>query len=126
MTESSVDWHLATFWEAISDVVPDNVAVACGSSQLSWREYDQLAARIAGALTSNGIAPGSRVALYLYNCPEYLVLQYGSLKARTVPVNVNYRYLDEELLYLLDNSDAEVLAFHSSLGDRIERISNRL
>lgn len=126
MTESSVDWHLATFWEAISDVVPDNLAVACGSSRLSWREYDQLAARIANALTSNGIAPGSRVALYLYNCPEYLVLQYGSLKARTVPVNVNYRYLDEELLYLLDNSDAEVLAFHSSLGDRIERISNRL
>ena len=41
-------------------------------------------------------------------------------------VNVNYRYLDEELLYLLDNSDAEALFFHSSLGDRVARVVDRL
>jgi 3-oxocholest-4-en-26-oate---CoA ligase len=41
---------------------------------------------------------------------------------RGVPVNVNYRYLDDELWYLLDNSDAEALVFHSSLGDRVARV----
>ena len=41
---------------------------------------------------------------------------------RGVPVNVNYRYLDDELWYLLDNADAEALVFHSSLGDRVARV----
>ncbi len=45
---------------------------------------------------------------------------------RAVPVNVNYRYLDEELRYLLDNADAEVLVFHASLGDRVNRVRQRL
>ena len=45
---------------------------------------------------------------------------------RGVPVNVNYRYLDDELWYLLDNSDAEALVFHSSLGDRVAQVIDRL
>jgi Trk K+ transport system NAD-binding subunit len=58
----------------------------------------------------------------MYNGNEYLEAQYGGFKMRGVPVNVNYRYLDEELWYLLDNSDAEALVFHSSLGDRVARV----
>jgi fatty-acyl-CoA synthase len=63
--------------------------------------------------------------MYLYNGMEYLECQYGGFKIRGVPVNVNYRYLDEELWYLLDNSDAEALVFHSSLGDRVARVIDR-
>jgi fatty-acyl-CoA synthase len=48
------------------------------------------------------------------------------MKTRGVPINVNYRYLDEELWYLLDNSDSEALFFHSSLGDRVARVVDRL
>ena len=70
--------------------------------------------------------PDSKVGLFLYNCNEYLEAQYAAFKMRGVPVNVNYRYLDEELWYLLDNSDAEALVFHSSLGDRVARIIGRL
>ena len=66
--------------------------------------------------------PDSKVALYLYNGIEYVTAQYAAFKMRGVPVNVNYRYTDNELLYLLDNSDAEVLCFHTSLGDRVERV----
>jgi len=53
----------------------------------------------------------------MFNCPEYLIAQHGAFKHRAVPINVNYRYLDNELVYLVDNSDAQVLVFHSSLGD---------
>ena len=70
--------------------------------------------------------PDSKVGLFLYNSNEYLEAQYAAFKMRGVPVNVNYRYLDEELWYLLDNSDAEALVFHSSLGDRVARIIGRL
>jgi fatty-acyl-CoA synthase len=55
-----------------------------------------------------------------------LEAQFVTFKFRGVPVNVNYSYLDEELLYLLDNSDSEVLIFHSSLGDRVARVIDRL
>ena len=66
--------------------------------------------------------PTRKVGLYLYNCNEYLEAQYGGFKMRGVPVNVNYRYLDDELAYLLDNADAEALVFHTSLGDRVARV----
>ncbi|MFZ4721269.1 MAG: AMP-binding protein, partial [Ilumatobacteraceae bacterium] len=66
------------------------------------------------------------IGLYLYNGNEYLEAHYAAFKMRGVPINVNYRYLDEELVYLLDNADAEALVFHSSLGDRVERIRERL
>jgi 3-oxocholest-4-en-26-oate---CoA ligase len=50
---------------------------------------------------------------------------YGTFKLRAVPVNVNYRYLEDELVYLLDNSDAEVLLFHGSLGDQVAKVRDR-
>jgi fatty-acyl-CoA synthase len=62
----------------------------------------------------------------MYNCNEYLEAQYGVFKMRGVPINVNYRYLDDELAYLLENSDSEALVFHSSLGDRVARVVERL
>ena len=50
---------------------------------------------------------------------------YGTFKMRGVPVNVNYRYLEDELAYLLDNSDAEALLFHGSLGDQVAKVRDR-
>ena len=76
---------------------------------------------MAAALTAAGLGPDSKVGLFLYNSNEYLETQFGAFKMRGVPINVNYRYLDDELAYLLDNADAEALVFHTSLGDRVAR-----
>ena len=62
----------------------------------------------------------------MYNCNEYMESQFGVFKIRGVPINVNYRYLDDELWYLLDNSDSEAIIFHSSLGDRVAHVAERL
>ena len=72
-----------------------------------------------------GLEPGSKVASYLYNCNEYTEGVYATFKMRGVPVNVNYRYLEDELVYLLDNSDAEALLFHGALGDRVAKVRDR-
>jgi 3-oxocholest-4-en-26-oate---CoA ligase len=120
------DWHLATLWETLADARPQATAITQGRRQVSWAEYDDAAARLAGALRSLGIGAGASVGLYLYNCPEYLIAQHATFKLRAVAVNVNYRYLDDELVYLLDDADAEALVFHASLGDRVERIVGRL
>jgi acyl-CoA synthetase (AMP-forming)/AMP-acid ligase II len=121
-----MEMHFATVWESIADAQPDVPAIVHGSTTRTWREYDERAARFAAALTAAGLGPDSKVGLYLYNSNEYLEAQFGGFKARAVPVNVNYRYLDDELWYLLDNADAEALVFHTSHGDRVARVLPRL
>ena len=107
-----MEMHLATVWESIADTMPEHVAITHGTTSRTWAEYDDRAARFANALTEAGLGPNSKVGLYLYNGNEYMEAHFGVLKMRGVAVNVNYRYLDEELWYLLDNSDAEALVFH--------------
>ena len=87
--------------------------------------YDDRAARLASAFAAAGLKADSKVGLYLYNGNEYLESQFAAFKLRAVPVNINYRYLDDELLYLLDNSDSEILVFHTSLGERVARVMDR-
>jgi fatty-acyl-CoA synthase len=121
-----MEMHFATIWESIADVIGDRPALAHGDHIRTWDEFDQRASRLASALIQAGLGRGTKVGLYLYNSNEYLEAQFGAFKVRAVPVNVNYRYLDEELRYLLDNADAEALVFHSSLGDRVARVLPRL
>ena len=121
-----MEMHFASVWESIADVIGDETAVVHGDTRRSWSEYDERAARMAAAYVAAGLGSDSKIGLYMYNGNEYLEAQYGGFKMRGVPVNVNYRYLDEELWYLLDNSDAEALVFHSSLGDRVARVVDRL
>jgi acyl-CoA synthetase (AMP-forming)/AMP-acid ligase II len=116
----------ASAWEEVVDVVAERDALVQGARRLTYLEFDDAAARFASAIESAGVSEGGKVALYLYNCPEYLIAQYGAFKHRAVPVNVNYRYLDDELVYLLENSDAEVLVFHSSLSACVERARPQL
>ena len=121
-----MEMHFATVWESIADEIGDVTAIVHGSVRRTWSEYDERAARLAAAFVDSGLQPDSKIGLYLYNSNEYLEAQYAGFKMRGVPVNVNYRYLDEELYYLLDNSDAEALVFHSSLGERVARVAGRL
>jgi 3-oxocholest-4-en-26-oate---CoA ligase len=121
-----MEMHFATVWESIADAIPDLPAVTHGSTTRSWADYDERAARVAGALDAAGLGPGAKVSLFMYNSNEFMESQFGVFKMRGVPINVNYRYLDDELWYLLDNSDSEAIIFHSSLGERVARVAERL
>src|SRR6516165_2685522 len=120
------DRNLASVYESICDALPDRLAVVQGERRLTWREFDERAARFAAALDDLGVQPDAKVALYLYNGNEFLEAMYGTLKAEAVHVNVNYRYLEDELAYLLDNADAEVLVFHGSLAEQVAAVRDRL
>jgi 3-oxocholest-4-en-26-oate---CoA ligase len=117
-----VAWNFADVWESVSDALPDHVALVQGTRRVTWADFDDRAARLAAALTAAGLRPGSKVASYLYNSNEYSEGVYATFKLRGVPVNVNYRYLEDELAYLIDNSDAEALLFHGELGDRVAKV----
>jgi fatty-acyl-CoA synthase len=118
--------QFASIWEAVADVVPDQTAIVQGERRLSWRDYERRAARLAGAIRGAGIGAGGKVGMYLYNSPEYCETNFAALKVRSMPINVNYRYLDNELLYLVDNADLEGLVFHTSLADRVARVATQL
>jgi 3-oxocholest-4-en-26-oate---CoA ligase len=121
-----VSWNLASVFESVCDTFPDRVAITQADRLRSWSAFDERAARFAGALRELGLRPDAKVAAYLYNSNEFLEAMYGTLKARCVWVNVNYRYEARELEYLLDDSDTEVLVFHGSLADRVAAVRDRL
>ncbi len=118
-------WNLADVFEAVADAVPERVALSQGDRRVVWRELDERASRLAAAFSALGLGPDSKVGLYLYNCNEYEETSLATFKMRGVHVNVNYRYLEDELAYLLDNADAEIVVFHGSLGDHIAAVRER-
>jgi len=119
------DWNLADAFEAVADALPDRPALVQGSRRVTWRELDERASRLAAALGALGLGADSKVALYLYNCNEYEEASFATFKLRGVHVNVNYRYLEDELAYLLDNADAEVVVFHGALGEHVAAVRER-
>jgi fatty-acyl-CoA synthase len=120
------DWNYADVWETVADLQPDLPAVVQGSRTVSWEEFDRGADGIARFLLDLGVAQQDKVAVYLYNSPEYLQATFAAMKAGLVPVNTNYRYGDDELSYLWENADAVAVVFHGAFSDRIEGILDRL
>jgi 3-oxocholest-4-en-26-oate---CoA ligase len=119
-------WNFAEVWELIADVRPDEPAAVHGDHRSTWAEHDRRADGVARALLDAGVQKQDKVAQYLYNCPEYLESVFASMKAGLVPVNTNYRYGHEELVYLWDNADAVAVMFHGAFTEHIEAIRARV
>ena len=118
--------QFANVWERVSDVVGDEIALINGEDKLTWASFDSKAAKIATILEEHGLKSDSKVGIYLHNSNEYLEVQYGVFKIEGVPINVNYRYKENELVYLLDNSDAEAVFFQGCYAERISAIKEQL
>ena len=119
---TGAEMHPATLWEQLADRLGDVPAIIEPTRMRTWRELDVNAARLAGALAHAGVGPDDKVAVYLYNSAEFLESYFAAFKLRAQPVNVNYRYVEAELAYILDNADARALVFHSSLASRVAAI----
>ena len=119
-------WHFADVFETIAALVPEQLALIDGAKRRTWRDYEDRASRLASALVAAGRAPDSKVAIYGYNSAEFLEAQFATFKARAVPINVNYRYVEEELAYLFENADVEAVFFDARFAPRLAAIRNRL
>jgi acyl-CoA synthetase (AMP-forming)/AMP-acid ligase II len=91
--------------EAMADTVPDRTAVFTMDRAYTFAEIDERSTRLAHHLVELGIRPGDHVAVHSPNRIEWVDALYGCLKARAVPINVNYKYLRDELAYLYGNAD---------------------
>lgn len=119
-------WNFADIWEVCARQVPDAPAQVQGDRTVTWAEFDRRANGVAAALLAAGVAHQDKVAQYLYNCPEYMESQFACFKAGLAPVNTNYRYIDDELVYLWSNADAVAVVFHGAFTERIEGLRDRV
>lgn len=124
--ELDENMNLASVWERIADNQPTTMALANGPTTRTWAEFEDRAARLAAALSGVGIGAGDNVACALFNGNEYLEAEFAAFKVRAAPCNVNYRYVEAELAYLLDNCDAKAVFFDESLADRMDHVRSDL
>lgn len=121
-----MEFHFNNVWSALAEEFPDRPALICEGKTVTWSQFNDRAARLAGLFAANGVTNGASVGMYMLNCNEYTEAHFGCFKQSVCPVNVNYRYRAEELIYLLDNSDSEVVIFHASYAPRIKEIRDSL
>jgi acyl-CoA synthetase (AMP-forming)/AMP-acid ligase II/acyl-coenzyme A thioesterase PaaI-like protein len=121
-----MQFQIADLFESIADAIPDKPALAAGERRLSFRQLDERSTRLANHLRKEGVRPGQHIGLYLYNGSEYLEALLAAFKIRAVPVNVNYRYIENELAYLSKNADLVMLLHQPELRARAASAGVRL
>ncbi len=119
-------WNFADTWETIAETIPHAPALLHGDRVVSWADFDARADGVAQGLLDAGATEGTTVAQYLTNRPEYLETVFAAFKLGLAPVNTNYRYVDDELVYLWDNADTSVVVFEGHFTDRIESLRERV
>ena len=112
-------FNLADLFEIVADTVPDRLALVAGDVRLTYAELDSRADRFANHLVTTGIGPGAHVGILARNRSEWVEAMIGCYKSRTVPINLNFRYVAPELRYVIDNADLEVLIYERELSQLV-------
>jgi fatty-acyl-CoA synthase len=132
-------YNLARLHEAVAEAIPDQECLVFRDRRFTWTEVTDRTRRLAAVLKAAGLgchterdqlanweSGQDHVGLYLYNGNEYLEGMLGAFKARCAPFNVNYRYVEKELLYLFDNADAKVIIYHAAFVPMLEKLRDQL
>ncbi|WUD76597.1 acyl-CoA synthetase [Streptomyces sp. NBC_00510] len=121
-----MEYNLADLFESVADTVPGREALVHldhpgtgAERRLTYAQLDAAANRLAHHLAAHGVAPGEHVGLHLLNGVEYLQTALACMKIRAVPVNVNYRYVADELVYLYRDADLTALVFDAGFTGRV-------
>lgn len=115
-------FNLADIWEATSDLVTDRTAIICQGRTLTYADLEARANRLAHWMRGQGVEAGQHVGLYLTSAPEYFEAMLAAYKLRAVPINVNYRYVEDELRHLFTDADLVGVLFHREFAARSEAI----
>lgn len=121
-----MQFNLADLFEHAVDRYPDREAVVAGPGRRTYTELEERANRMAHHLSSAGVGPGDHVAIYAYNVIEWVETMLAAYKIRAVCVNVNFRYVAEELAYLLGNAAPVALVFQRQFADRVADVAPKI
>ena len=123
----SFRWNYGDVIEAMEIITPPKqAALIHGNRIINWEDMRRRSNNLAKNLLNNGIKVGDKIAFYMRNCPEYSEGINAAFKARLTHVNVNYRYIDHELIYLLNNSDASVVIYQAEFQTYVDKIRKQL
>lgn len=119
-------FNIADLFERAVDAVPDRTALVCGPRSLTFRELDEEANRLANHLLEQGFGHGDHIGIYGQNSVEWMIAMVAIFKIRAVPININFRYVEDELVYLFDNADLVALVHDREYIDRIEAVTSKV
>ncbi|GAA3653436.1 acyl-CoA synthetase [Nonomuraea antimicrobica] len=119
-----MEFNHADLFEGLADAIGDRTAVVCGQERRTYAELEAESNRLAHYLLDLGIRPGHHVGLHLCNGIEYVAGLLAALKIRAVPINVNYRYVEAELLYLYRDSDLRALVYDVEFEPRVAAVAD--
>jgi len=131
--------NLGLAQQAIAARNPDRECIVTPTCRLTYAQVAERARRLANVLHAHGLgcrreraelqnheSGQDHVGIYMLNCPEYIESMLGAYLARVAPFNVNYRYVDEELLYLFTDADAVAVIYQARYAPNLARIRDRL
>jgi len=131
--------NLALIHEIIADELPDRAALVWRGKTVTYRDFTARTRRLANAFLRLGLgchvernrlegwqSGQDHIAVYLYNCPEYMEIMYGAFKARATGFNVNYRYTQDELAHLLTDAGARAIVFGGAFASALAAVRERV
>jgi acyl-CoA synthetase (AMP-forming)/AMP-acid ligase II len=121
-----MQFNMADLFEGVVDAVPDREALYAEGRRLTFAELDARANRLAHHFQSVGVQPGDHIGCHMMNGTEYLETMIALFKIRAVPVNVNFRYVEDELLYLYKDADLKGVVFDTEFADRVASVLPRV
>ncbi len=119
-------FSLADLFESVVDTVPERLALVAGEARRSYRELDQRANRLANHLAAQGLGRDDHIGIYATNCVEWVEAMWACFKLSAVPVNINFRYVEDELRYIFDNADLKAVIYQRSYGQLLDTIRSDL
>src|SRR3954463_8271113 len=118
----SLTFNLADLTEAAVDRVPDRDALITPARTLAYAQLEERSNRLAHALAERGVGPGDHVGCYMFNGTEFVETMYAAYKLRAVPINVNYRYVEDELRYLFNDAELKALVHDAEFTPRVASV----
>ena len=114
-----MDFNLADLLEAAVDAFPEREYLVAEGRRLTYAQMEEQANRLAHHLAAQGVGPGAHVGIYAQNSTEWVTTAWAVFKLRAVWVNINYRYVHDELSYLFTNADLVALVHQRQFSPRV-------
>ena len=114
--------NIADLFEHAADLFPQRLAVACDGAETTFGQLEERANRLAHHLAGRGVGQGTHVGVYARNSISFVESLIAAYKCRAVPINVNYRYVENELRYLFRDADITALVHDRRFADRVANV----
>src|SRR5262245_45966419 len=121
-----ITFNLADLFEQAVDHFGDRECLVANGARRTYAQMDERANRLAHHLAASGVRPGDHVGIYAYNCAEWVETLWAVFKIRAVWININYRYVEEELRYLVANADLRALVFAREFAPRVAAVRDAI